>query len=378
MKMKLAIAHRPRRLRDMIGQDHIVTVLKGFLTQKHIGAQVLMFDGPSGCGKTTLAQLTARYINCENRKGWKPCRKCRGCKLGDSNHDIHVLDATDQKAIEMIEGALSGSKFCAQTKHQVFIIDEAQELSRTAKNRLLKPFEREDLDAIWILCTTNPELFTKQFRNRCTQLTVRPLSEPACVKLMKKVLFAEGKSKILDTASLENIARVAAGIPRDALKHLEVVLHYADGKPESSDQELRTLIADKVNDLIRVPSEKLIAAYLGGLYDGDYTEALCVLPEVDDPASFLRAMLFYHCEAMFDQIDGAKLCRWPSLARFLKQVRPKFKTLNAAILGDLLTIMVESLGKTGSEKVGDDVLFRSATMRMATAVKEHLRATISK
>ena len=62
INVPLADRMRPRRIEDMVGQDHILgpnTVLRKALEAGRIFS--VIFWGPPGSGKTTLARLMAQY-----------------------------------------------------------------------------------------------------------------------------------------------------------------------------------------------------------------------------------------------------------------------------------------------------------------------------
>ena len=72
----LAERMRPRRLEDVLGQDHLLE--KGKLLREVIRSQEIpsmIFWGPPGVGKTTLARIIAQETDClfclrQRRAGW--------------------------------------------------------------------------------------------------------------------------------------------------------------------------------------------------------------------------------------------------------------------------------------------------------------------
>src|SRR3989338_11092477 len=110
--MALAIyrKYRPKVLEDLLGQEHVVEILKNAARRNRI-AHAYIFFGPRGRGKTTTARLLAKIANCETRakdskfrdKG-EPCNKCRPCNEIDSGHalDVVEIDAASNRGIDEI------------------------------------------------------------------------------------------------------------------------------------------------------------------------------------------------------------------------------------------------------------------------------------
>ncbi|MBM3493663.1 MAG: AAA family ATPase, partial [Armatimonadetes bacterium] len=55
--------YRSQSFSELLGQDHITTVLRNSVQSGRI-AHAYLFCGPRGCGKTSTARLLARALNC--------------------------------------------------------------------------------------------------------------------------------------------------------------------------------------------------------------------------------------------------------------------------------------------------------------------------
>ena len=93
---------RPNRFEEMIGQDHIVRILKNQIAKNQIG-HAYLFCGTRGTGKTTAARILAKALNCTG-EAESPCCECENCtsiKEG-SFIDVVEIDAASNNSVDDI------------------------------------------------------------------------------------------------------------------------------------------------------------------------------------------------------------------------------------------------------------------------------------
>src|SRR3989344_1563918 len=133
--------HRPKKLSEIIGQEHITDTLSHALKSGAISHAYLL-TGPRGVGKTSIARILAYEFN--------------GLPYDEeaTHLDIIEIDAASNRRIdEILE--LKERVHIAPTsaKYKVYIIDEVHMLTKEAFNALLKTLEEPPEHVIFILAT---------------------------------------------------------------------------------------------------------------------------------------------------------------------------------------------------------------------------------
>ncbi len=107
----------------------------------------------------------------------------------------------------------------AMGREKVYIIDEAQRLSREAFDALLKVFEEPPVGVRFVLATTEPHKMPATIVGRCQRFDFRRLTMETLATQLQAITASEGGT-ITDSAALA-IARQAEGSSRDALSLLD-------------------------------------------------------------------------------------------------------------------------------------------------------------
>ena len=219
---------RPKTFNEIIGQDHITTILKNQILQSRL-SHAYLFTGTRGTGKTSLAKVFARAINCLDPHDAEPCNECENCLEAMSGKavDIIELDAASNNSVDNIRELRDKAIYLpTKLKYKVYIIDEVHMLSKGAFNALLKILEEPPKHLIFILATTEPERIPKTIISRVQRFDFKRIDEDLIAKNLSRVLDTIGKK--YEDEAVQIVARAGAGSMRDALSMLESTISYSD------------------------------------------------------------------------------------------------------------------------------------------------------
>ncbi|MDD5431233.1 MAG: DNA polymerase III subunit gamma/tau [Candidatus Pacebacteria bacterium] len=269
--------YRPKTFEELLGQEHIVEVLKNAAAQNKF-AHAYLFYGPKGSGKTTAARLIAKLANCENRqkdekfraKG-EPCNKCSACQQIDSGQalDVIEIDAASNRGIDEIRDLKEGVKISPTSfQYKIFIIDETHMLTREAFNALLKTLEEPPKQVILILATTEFEKVPATISSRTQRFHFQKISLDKIIGKLTRVA-AEEKIKIAPDA-LELIASLGEGSFRDSESLLDQIA--------SLDQDITIKDVEKIAGKV---GRKKTSALAELIFKNDLEKSLDYLNELD-------------------------------------------------------------------------------------------------
>jgi DNA polymerase-3 subunit gamma/tau len=213
--------YRPQAPDQVLGQEHVVRALAGAVREGRL-AHAFLFSGPRGTGKTSSARILAKMVNCEHGPTPEPDGTCEQCRRieGGTHLDVVEIDAASHGGVddarELRERAPTAP---AQGREKVYIIDEAQRLSREAFDALLKVFEEPPPGVRFVLCTTEPHKMPPTIVGRCQKFEFRRVPSETIAEHLAEV--AKKESIRLDGTAAGIIARESEGSVRDALSLLD-------------------------------------------------------------------------------------------------------------------------------------------------------------
>ncbi len=170
----LSLSLRPQSLSDMVGQESVVRAIRNQMNKRPPAAFLL--HGSTGVGKTSLARILAVSLQCSHQKLWgDPCAECWSRW---KDFCIHEVNASETNGVEEIGKVAELGRYrpSPPARKRVIILDEAQLMSNSAQNLLLKHFEEATSHTVWIICTTVPNKILATLKRRCMAYQLRGLS----------------------------------------------------------------------------------------------------------------------------------------------------------------------------------------------------------
>jgi DNA polymerase-3 subunit gamma/tau len=260
--------YRPQGPEEVVGQEHVVRALMGAMRETPPRlAHAYLFCGPRGTGKTSTARILAKMVNCEKGPTAEPCGVCEQCiRIRDGSHlDVSEIDAASHGGVddarELRERAPTAP---VMGREKVYILDEAQRLSREAFDALLKLFEEPPPNVRFVLATTEPHKMPPTIVGRCQRFDFRRIATDQLADLLGRIGEQEGFS--LTRGAAEALARQAEGSARDAESLLDQCSVLGAGV--ITEETVAALIGDSEIDL---PFELADAVAVGdarGVFDG--------------------------------------------------------------------------------------------------------------
>jgi len=175
---------------DLVGQEHITEILQGATAASREGAQTQemthawLFTGPPGSGRSSAAVAFAQSLICSNG-GCGTCSDCNAAKT--SGHpDVEIIRTQGLSIkVEEIRELLTRVAWApSMAGWRVVVMEDADRLTESAANALLKTIEEPGTRTVWLLCTPTLHDVLPTIRSRCRHLQLRTPSTDAVTQIL--------------------------------------------------------------------------------------------------------------------------------------------------------------------------------------------------
>ena len=196
---------------SLIDQPQVVQTLKDAVGSANINedaSQVMtntwLFTGPAGSGRSNAAIAFAAALVCE-KGGCSTCNSCISTILG-THADVELIktQGLSIKIDEVRELITRASWKPSIANYRIVVIEDADRLTDSAANALLKVIEEPGLRTIWLLCAPTLTDVLPTIRSRCRHLALRTPSTKAITKLLIE-------RDQIETKTAEFVAKASGG-----------------------------------------------------------------------------------------------------------------------------------------------------------------------
>ena len=225
----LARKWRPKNFSQLMGQEHVVTILANALSQNRLH-HAYLFTGTRGVGKTTIARIFAKSLNCVEGITATPCGQCDVCQDIDRGNfvDLLEIDAASRTKVDDTREILENVQYApSRGRFKVYLIDEVHMLSRSSFNALLKTLEEPPEHVKFILATTDPQKLPITVLSRCLQFHLKALTIAQIETKLIEILNAEKVT--FEASAITILAKAARGSMRDSLSLTDQAIAQGQG-----------------------------------------------------------------------------------------------------------------------------------------------------
>ena len=175
---------------NLVGQEHITTILQGAVAASRSGVEsqemthAWLFTGPPGSGRSSAAVAFAQALICPNQ-GCGACNECQSAKNG-SHPDVEIIrtEGLSIKVEEVRELLTRVAWAPSMGGWRVVVMEDADRLTESAANAMLKAIEEPGTRTVWLLCAPTLHDVLPTIRSRCRHIQLHTPSDAAVAQVL--------------------------------------------------------------------------------------------------------------------------------------------------------------------------------------------------
>jgi DNA polymerase-3 subunit delta' len=162
---------------NLVGQEHVVEIIRAAVAATRSGQEsqemthAWVFTGPPGSGRSSAAVAFAQALICP-KDGCGECNQCRSAASG-AHPDVEII-RTEGLSIKIDE------------VRELLTRVDADRLTESAANALLKAIEEPGNRTVWLLCAPTLHDVLPTIRSRCRHLQLVTPSNAAVAQVLQK------------------------------------------------------------------------------------------------------------------------------------------------------------------------------------------------
>ncbi len=181
---------------NLVGQEHAVEIIKSAVAATRSGADLSqastqqmthawVFTGPPGSGRSTAAVAFAQALICPT-DGCGTCNQCNSAASG-GHPDVEVIktEGLSIKIDEVRELLTRVAWAPSMGGWRVVVMEDADRLTESAANALLKAIEEPGNRTVWLLCAPTLHDVLPTIRSRCRHLQLVTPSTAAVAQVLQ-------------------------------------------------------------------------------------------------------------------------------------------------------------------------------------------------
>jgi DNA polymerase-3 subunit delta' len=182
---------------DLVGQEHVVEILEKAVLATRTGdldstaetnnqmTHAWVFTGPPGSGRSSAAIAFAQALVCANN-GCGTCNECKSAANG-AHPDVEIIrtEGLSIKVEEVRELLTRVAWAPSMGGWRVVVMEDADRLTESAANALLKAIEEPGNRTVWLLCAPTLHDVLPTIRSRCRHLQLVTPSTQAVAQVLQ-------------------------------------------------------------------------------------------------------------------------------------------------------------------------------------------------